>query len=149
MKILFVCTGNTCRSPMAELIFKDMIKNYSKNINCDSAGLSAVDGMDISKNALIALKEIGIDASGKKAKNISSVEDIEDIDLFVAMTVTQAKLLLDFKIPSERIYILGGGIPDPYGMDLDEYRMIMGAIKNALVSLLDELKGKNSGRYVH
>ena len=71
--ILFVCTGNTCRSSMAEALFKDILKkNYPdkfKDINVISAGVAARNGDKASPNAIKAMQELGIDLSCHSATN--------------------------------------------------------------------------------
>lgn len=60
-KILFVCAGNTCRSPMAEMIFKDICKKHKRTgVIVRSAGTAAAVGSDMMPEAMIALQEIGI-----------------------------------------------------------------------------------------
>ncbi len=59
MKILFVCTGNTCRSPMAQGLFRNMAPEHE----CSSAGLSALPGQPASPQAAACCKELGVDIS--------------------------------------------------------------------------------------
>ena len=86
MNILFVCTGNTCRSPMAEGIFKDMLKkNNIDNIDVSSAGLSVFPGEQANEKAIKALKEKGIDISMHRARQLSDI--INKADLILTMTL--------------------------------------------------------------
>ena len=61
MKILFVCTGNSCRSPMAELYFNHMARQKGLDITAASAGIYANDGGPISRGAAAVMQELGID----------------------------------------------------------------------------------------
>ena len=61
--IAFVCTGNTCRSPMAEAIFNKLAEEKGLDVRALSFGLAAVPGMPPSKNAVAVCREIGIDIS--------------------------------------------------------------------------------------
>lgn len=68
-KILFVCAGNTCRSPMAEMIFKAICKKHHRTgVIVRSAGTAADVGADMMPEAMIALQEIGIKISAKPHK---------------------------------------------------------------------------------
>ena len=142
MKILFVCTGNTCRSPMAEGMFRKMMqeRDMEERVLCQSAGLSAVDGTPVSENAVLACREIGVDISGHKARNLSSLKDLDIFDAFVVMTETQAYVLKQAGVPEDKLYLLGEEeIKDPYGTDLDEFRQCRDQIWRQLQVLFQRL----------
>jgi len=87
--ILFVCTGNTCRSPMAEGFFNAAVRQdpkLSEAYKAFSAGIMVMDGESASNNAILALKEgWGIDISSHKVKALK-YEYIKDADLILTMT---------------------------------------------------------------
>ncbi len=125
MKILFVCTGNTCRSPMAEGYLKSL------GIDCESRGLSA-DGLPASKNAVTAMKEIGIDISLHLSKQLTQ-NDINRFDKIICLAKSHYDYLSSLGIECE---ILGEGINDPYGCDLNIYKNCRDEIISAVGGLL-------------
>ena len=106
MKILFVCTGNTCRSPMAQAIAEDYIKKHNiKNIEISSCGIYPETGANASKNAVEVMKELGIDISKHKARQFDA-NDITDSDIIVVMSPRHMELLSVAGVPEDKIIIL-------------------------------------------
>lgn len=119
--IAFVCTGNTCRSPMAEGIFNQKAEEKGLNVRAVSFGMAAVKGIKPSQNAVEACKEIGVDISGHRSSFIYDFE-IADFDKIFCMSQEHAMILTQsIGYPQDKIEVLD--VSDPYGGSIEIYRM--------------------------
>lgn len=134
MKILFVCTGNTCRSPMAEYLLNKKAKELSLPVEAKSAGLAAFAGDCVSENAVLAMKKRGIDISAHRARRLTAY-DLEESDLVVCMSQSHASALPC----KEKCIVPPGGVPDPYGGDERTYDECAASLELFIDALLKEL----------
>lgn len=140
--VLFVCTGNTCRSPMAKGIFAKISREYGIVSKFSSAALGFSNGQPVSEKAVEVCKEIGVDISEHRSRIIREY-DVAVTDYFVVMTQMHADAIFSLGVPKGKIYILGGGIPDPYGSDLETYRECRRDIERGIDEFCRFLKSRH------
>ena len=138
-KIIFVCTGNICRSPMAQGFARREAEERRLSVEIASAGTNALDGSPASRNSLQACAEREIDISDHRAAQVDPAADSDDT-LYVCMTPQQVQWLHRVAgIPAERLVLLGSGVPDPYGGDINVYRRTRDIIEMEVRELFDGL----------
>lgn len=142
MKILFLCTGNTCRSPMAEHIARREIENRGFDMEADSAGLMG-SGDHAADYSVAVCREIGLDLSAHRSKMLSKPL-ADSADMIVCMTSSHANTLMSLGIDPDKIRVLGNGIADPYGQSIDVYRQCRDEIIEAVNALLNGACGEVS-----
>lgn len=133
-RLLFVCTGNTCRSPMAKVIMKETLKqrNLKDKISVESAG-TFITGSEATPEAREVIKELyGKDLLLKhKPKQITA--DLDKFDLILTMTKSaKSQLPIEKAFTLKEYAGLQGDIQDPYGKDVDAYRLCRDEIRDCV-----------------
>jgi protein-tyrosine-phosphatase len=127
MKILFICSGNTCRSPMAEALFASIARERGIEASAESAGQNAHNGQKAAEHAVSAMRELyAIDLSSHRSKQLT-VELINVADLVLCMTKAQDNEIRRL-FPHSKIDTIGGwsgqeqDVLDPFGCGKEDYR---------------------------
>lgn len=146
-QILLVCTGNTCRSPMAQSILQQKLDARAEGaFKICSAGIGAMNGAPVSWPALAVIKENGQDLSGHRGRPVDS-QMIEEAVLVLTMSRHHSRSLLErFPRAAARIFTLGEyvgashiEVRDPIGGNLEEYRACMRQLDELLEKVCERL----------
>lgn len=135
-KIMFICSGNTCRSPLAEGLFKKYLaeKNIA-DVEVSSGGISVFPGDEVSINSALVAMNRGVNISLHRARRLNPQHIIET-DLFVCMTETHAEALLKY-CDKSKIMVLN--VADPYGRSIDVYEKCADQIEREFPKILKTL----------
>jgi protein-tyrosine-phosphatase len=146
--ILFVCTGNTCRSPMALALARDAVARRGlANVALASAGISAAAGEPAAAHARTAVAELGLDLDDHRATQLTT-EQVRWADLILGMGPShlsaaealsgkgKTSLITDFLDGRDA----GRPVPDPILGDLELYRATRDRLQTAIEAMLDRLE---------
>ena len=148
--ITVVCTGNVCRSPMAERLLQHALKGQPEPLDSYkvlSAGVSAFPGDPASRNAIQAMRKVSLDLGDHRSRPLTS-QLLDISDLILTMTSSHLDIIRmqnpDLQVPAFRFreWISGGSkeVPDPFGGPLDLYLETRDNLAEAIPSILQFLK---------
>ena len=148
MNLLFVCSGNTCRSAMAEALARKIAARRGiEDLNVSSAGTNAWDNAPATDEALLVGIERELDLTGHRARKLTPAI-VSEADLIFAMTPGHIEPVKQMggrgKVHVIDEYASGTvneGVSDPYGGDLETYRHTADRLEQELEKLFDRLTG--------
>jgi len=161
--ILFVCTGNTCRSPMAEALTNLYLREagMERFWFATSAGIAVWHRIPAAEGAVEALKEYGLDISGHRSRSIDEIS-LQDVALILGMTKEHVDFLHDrypekkgvifrfsdylvsgIQSPGNGILPLTGDVPDPFGLDPEAYRDVARTLAMYAKELVKRLESRS------
>ncbi|MEX0758480.1 MAG: low molecular weight protein-tyrosine-phosphatase [Tistlia sp.] len=161
MRLLFVCTGNICRSPTAEGVMRDLLQaaGLEREVEVDSAGVTGWHvGEPPSRPAVAVAGARGCDLSGLAAREVVA-EDFERFDRIFAMDRNHHRRLLALcpKGRADRLRLFRGAsagqgesldVADPYGLTRADYEACFDTIERGCRAILEELKAELAGKHL-
>ena len=136
--IIFLCTGNTCRSPMAEAMFREGLTEVEKEkYDVRSFGLAAFGGEPASDYSIEVMQSKGIDISNHRSTPLNRYA-LSEAELVVCMTEAHSSVLLQVGVPPEKLIVFD--VPDPYKGTLEDYQRCAEKINQELAKVYDRIR---------
>ena len=135
-RILVVCTGNTCRSPMLAAL----VRHRRPDLQVESAGTAAGMHEPASDGACLAMERRGLTLNAHASRPVDGL-DLSSYDRIYAMTPRHAAHLRSLGVPSERLAVVSaahGGVPDPFGGDDHAYEACALVLESAADNISQE-----------
>jgi len=156
MRIVIVCTGNVCRSPIAEGLFRSYLRRSDGgDVAVSSMGVRGLEGFPADRFARIACEERGIDISGHRARGLAR-EELMEARLVFTMDLVQKDILLErFPQVEDRVYLLAAWpaperitdvVPDPVGRSLGAFRRAFTLIDDHVQRIVSALPSSADDR---
>ena len=146
MKIMFICTGNICRSAMAHKMLEKRAKEENKDVEVYSCGIYAQNGDIPTYEALTVMKDYGIDLSNHRATNIRN-SNIKDMDVILcATTAHKNNVIAMYPELKDRVYTMKeyAGYPqndidikDPWGYGIEVYRKCAKELEDCINKIME------------
>ena len=153
MKIMFICTGNTCRSAMADGLAKKIVKEKNLDIEVCSAGIFAQTGEHASYNSIAIMKEYDVDIALHKATSVDE-SNIKEMDLILCATKThKAELQVRYNDLKDKIFTMKEyagldndgtdmDIKDPWRYNLNTFRTCAAEISICVEKIIEKISQK-------
>ena len=140
--VLFVCMGNTCRSPMAEALFNNQAQKAGLDYRAKSCGIYTKDGLPYAENSIKALSEQKIELCG--SSTLITEEILSECDYVFGLTqeIGQA-VICGFEKYANKVYRFPLDVPDPFGGDIFEYKKCMEKISEGIEEIIKTLGTKD------